>query len=103
MCNLMVKLWSDDAGALIASEWVFVATILVLGSITGLVAIRQAVLAELHDVANALCALDQTFRFSGQSNCCAHTAGSHFVDHDDEIVLKSTHARPWGHDNHACD
>jgi hypothetical protein len=37
--QLMLKLWKDDCGALIATEWVFVATILVLGAITGLVAV----------------------------------------------------------------
>ena len=40
MRQLLLELWKDDAGALIATEWVFVATILVLGSITGLVAVR---------------------------------------------------------------
>jgi hypothetical protein len=60
MRNLMSKLWADDCGALIATEWVFVATILVLGSITGLVAVRQAVLSELTEFANAVLALNQS-------------------------------------------
>src|SRR4051794_37350159 len=47
MSQLMLKLWNDDCGALIATEWVFVATILVLGAITGLVAVRQAAISEL--------------------------------------------------------
>ena len=103
MRNLMVKLWSDDAGALIASEWVFVATILVLGAITGLVAVRQAVIAELHDYANALVALNQSYSFSGQSNCESSTAGSQFIDLRDSIVVHSTAAVPGGFDNRACD
>ena len=41
------KLWKDDCGALIATEWVLVATILVIGIITGLVAVRQAAIVEL--------------------------------------------------------
>ena len=44
MQQLVRRLWNDDCGALIATEWVFVATILVLGIITGLVAVRQAVI-----------------------------------------------------------
>ena len=103
MRNLMVKLYNDDAGALIASEWVFVATILVLGAITGLVAVRQAVIAELHDVANALLALNQSFSFSGQSNCESSTAGSQFRDLPDSIVVHSTAATIGGFDNRACD
>jgi hypothetical protein len=103
MRNLMVKLWNDDAGALIAAEWVFVATILVLGAITGLVAVRQAVIAELHDVANAILALNQSYSFSGQSNCESSTAGSQFIDLPDSIVVHSTAAVPGGFDNRACD
>ena len=103
MRNLMVKLWNDDCGALIASEWVFVATILVLGAITGLVAVRQAVIAELHDYANALVALNQSYSFSGQSNCESSTAGSSFSDGLDSIMVSSVAAIPGGKDTHACD
>jgi hypothetical protein len=103
MRNLLVKLWGDDGGALIAAEWVFVVTILVLGSITGLVAVRQALLVELHDVANALLALNHSYSFSGQSNCQASTAGSAFQDNPDAITVHSTPATPGGFDNRACD
>jgi hypothetical protein len=89
MRNLMLKLWADDAGALIATEWVFVATILVLGSIVGLVAVRQAVISELTEFANAVLALNQSFSFSGQSNCESRTAGSAAVDVNDLIPAKS--------------
>src|SRR5262245_9878195 len=85
MRQLMLKLWKDDCGALIATEWVFVATILVLGSITGLVAVRQAVISELIDVANALLSLQQTYSISGQSNCASSTTGSVFLDSTQEI------------------
>ena len=53
----MLKLWNDDCGALIATEWVFVVTILILGIITGLVAVRQAVISELTETAQAILAL----------------------------------------------
>ena len=43
------KSWDDDRGAWIATEWVFVATILVLVAVVGLVAVRQAVASELTD------------------------------------------------------
>src|SRR5262245_33409609 len=86
MRQLMLKLWKDDCGALIATEWVFVATILVLGSITGLVAVRQAVITELTDVANAILSLQQTYSISGQSNCESSTTGSVFLDSTQEIV-----------------
>ncbi len=48
---MLQHLWHDDCGALIATEWILAATILVLGSITGLTSLRNAVLAPLHDFA----------------------------------------------------
>lgn len=86
MRKLLLKLWNDDQGALIATEWVFVATILVLGIITGLVAVRSAVIAELDDFANALLTLNQTYSFSGQSNCQSSTAGSFFIDANPGVI-----------------
>src|SRR3954467_7883876 len=85
MRQTMLKLWNDDCGALIATEFVFVGTILVLGIITGLVAVRQAVISELTEFANAVMALNQSFSFSGQSNCQASTAGSQAIDSSDTI------------------
>ena len=92
MRHVLGKLWADDCGALIATEWVFVATILVLGVITGLVAVRNAVLAELIDFANAVISLNQSFSFTGQSNCQSSTAGSSFTDAVDSIRNGSTAA-----------
>src|SRR5437660_12921060 len=65
MRQLMGRLWRDDEGALIATEWVVVATILVIGSVTGLVAVRQAILAELEDFAEAISSLSSWWRFDG--------------------------------------
>jgi hypothetical protein len=65
--EVVFRLWTDDCGAWIATEWVFVATILVLGAITGLVAVRQAVISELEELANAVLTLNQSFSFSGQT------------------------------------
>ena len=77
----MRKLWNDDCGStLVTSEILFIFAILVLGTITGLVALRQAVISELTETAQALLALNQSFSFSGLSNCAASTAGSSASD-----------------------
>jgi hypothetical protein len=86
MRHLLLKFWQDDCGALIATEWVFVATILVLGSITGLVMVRQAVISELGDFANAVMALNQGYSISGQSNCQSSTTGSQYLDNVHSIL-----------------
>ncbi len=101
--NLLIHLWNDDTGALIAVEWVFLATILVLGAVTGMIAVRQAVITELHDVANGLLTLNQTYSVSGQSNCESSAAGFFFLDFPDSFIVRSTLATTGGFDNRACD
>jgi hypothetical protein len=80
MRQLLVKLYNDDCGALISSEFLFVATILVIGVIVGLTNVRDAVNAELSEFANALLALSQGYIISGESGCSASIDGSQAID-----------------------
>jgi hypothetical protein len=80
MKTLCAKLWNDDRGALIASEFLFVATILVIGIIVGLASVRDAVVTELAEFANALLALSQGYSISGIIGCCSETDGSQAID-----------------------
>ena len=86
MRTLFSKLWKDDCGALIAMEFLFVATILVIGIIVGLVAVRDAINVELSELANAILALSEGYAFSGQSGCCAFTDGSQAVDNPSLVI-----------------
>jgi hypothetical protein len=78
MKRILSNLWTDDCGALLATEWVIMATIIVLGIIPGLVAIRNGLLHELKDVSNATTSLDQSYEFTGNVLVCPETdrAGS---------------------------
>ena len=76
MRKLFARLWNDDCGALIAMEFLFVATILVIGTIVGLTDVRNAINTELGELANAILALSEGFTLSGQSGCGAQTDGS---------------------------
>jgi len=80
MKQLFARLWKDDAGAIIASEFLFVVTILVIGIIVGLANVRDAVVTELSELANALLALSQGYSISGQEGCCSMTDGSEAID-----------------------
>src|SRR5688500_10047184 len=80
MQKLLRKLWSDDAGALIAAEYLFVATILVIGIIVGLVTLRNAVTAELSELSNAYLALSQGYTIQGLLGCCSSVDGSQAID-----------------------
>jgi hypothetical protein len=80
MVHLMNKLWKDDQGALIASEYLFVATILVIGSVVGLTNLREAINDELTELGNALLALSQGFVISGSSGTAGSVDGSQAID-----------------------
>ncbi len=80
MRQVFVKLWKDDAGALIATEFLFVATILIIGIIVGLASVRDAVVTELVELGNAILALSQGYIVSGQTGCCSQTDGSQAID-----------------------
>lgn len=77
---MFAKLWKDDAGALIATEFLFVATILIIGLIVGLATVRDAVTAELSELSNAILALSQGYTISGLSGCCSEVQGSQTLD-----------------------
>jgi hypothetical protein len=77
---MMKKLWNDEAGAIISSELVLVATILVIGMIVGLASLRDAVVTELADVGQAISNLNQSYSYSSISGHSNQTAGSFFVD-----------------------
>ncbi len=54
-----------QGGFIVSLELVFIATILVIGLLVGWVAIRDAVVFELHDVAEAAGSLNQSFAYRG--------------------------------------
>lgn len=78
--------WSDEAGAILSAELVIVLTLVVLGLITGLACLQQAVIAELQDVSAALSGLNQSYFTPSFRGCLkiwgrtSATAGSFFVD-----------------------
>ncbi len=74
------QLWNDEAGAIISAEIVLVATILVIGMVVGLKSVRDAVVTELADVAQAIANIDQSYSYSGIDGHAAGTAGSFFLD-----------------------
>lgn len=83
MKNLLSRFWRDEAGFVISSELVLVATILVIGLIAGLTAVRDGVVQELGDTAQAFGAVSQSYVFQGVTGHSAATAGSTYADATD--------------------
>lgn len=74
------RLWKEEAGAIVSAEIMLVASILVIGVIVGLKSVRDSVVTELADVAQALANVDQSYSYSGTSGHHAFTAGGSFSD-----------------------
>ncbi len=58
MTLILRKLWHDEVGAILAAEYMIIATLLVIGTIVGIKSLRDAVVCELADTAAAVSAFD---------------------------------------------
>jgi len=81
--TIINRFWSEQDGAIVSAEIMLVATILVLGVIVGLKSVRDSVVTELADVAQAIANIDQSFCYSGTSGHAAYSGGGDFNDQTD--------------------
>ncbi|MBU1694132.1 MAG: hypothetical protein KKC51_09235 [Verrucomicrobia bacterium] len=86
----MMKNRKKKGGFIISAELIMIATILVIGLLIGMVTLRNQVLAELKDLAEAFGTLDQSYAFTGTLQVTAdgetaQTSGSEFEDAVDSI------------------
>lgn len=77
------KLWHDQTGFIVSVELVLLATVILLGLLTGMTAIRDSVISEMSDVAGAVQDLNQGYRIYGTRGHSASTAGMDFRDYRD--------------------
>ena len=83
MKNLVSRLWSDEAGFVVSSELVLIGTILVIGLVVGLTSLRDQVVQETADLAEAISNINQSYSFSAVTGHSSSTAGSLFDDEND--------------------
>jgi hypothetical protein len=81
--KMLSKLWKDDAGFIVSSELILLATIVVIGLITGMTTVRDQVVTELADVADAISEVDQSYSVGGIVAHSSTTAAFQFNDDDD--------------------
>lgn len=60
MKSLLNRVWREDEGVL-TFEWILLITVLVIGIVGGLSAVRDAMITELGDVVEAMISLDQSY------------------------------------------
>ncbi len=97
--NIMSRFWNEQDGAIISAEFILVATILVLGVIVGLKSVRDSVVSELADVAQAIANVDQSYTYSAVTGHAAATGGAVFQDLSD---FCDTNAYPYGGQESKC-
>ena len=87
MKNLNLKA-KKQGGFVLTAELVLLVTILVFGAIVGMVSMRDALNAEMEDVAEAVGSLDQGYHFNGITNdqLTGTIAGSSFEDAVDSFA-----------------
>lgn len=103
----------DDSGVL-TFEWILIITVLVIGVIAGLASVRDAISAELADIAQAMGSVDQSYTYSGVKTEISQGVGAQtqtFFDaawvegsmFNDGIVNVEIEALPAGHDGEYVD
>ena len=82
--KLFSRLWADEAGFVVSSELVLIATVMVVGLLAGLTTVRDQVVQELADVADAVSEIDQSYSSTSITGHTSSTAGSMFDDTEDD-------------------
>lgn len=92
------QLWADEAGFIVSSELVLIATMLVIAMVIGLQTVRDGVLQELGDVGAAIGAISQDYSYGGATGHCSSVNGSQYIDQADVceglFADPSSNARP---------
>src|SRR6185295_9239354 len=79
------QVWREEDGVL-TFEWILLVTLLTIGIVGGLAAARDAIIDELSDVAEAMLALDQSYRIDFPLHVDVHAVStsnasdSQFID-----------------------
>ena len=62
---MLKKFMADEAGFVVSSELVLIATMLVLGLLVGMNTLRNSITSELDDVADAIGNINQDYSYAG--------------------------------------
>ncbi|MBI1346598.1 hypothetical protein GC163_09950 [bacterium] len=83
MKSLCKRLWRDENGFVVSTELILISTVTVIGLIVGLTTVRDVVVIELADVADAISEIDQSYSYGQIRGHCGSTAGVRFHDRAD--------------------
>jgi len=75
--SLCSRIWNEQQGVL-TFEWVLLITLVVIGVIGGVSAVRDAMISEMGDVCGAMVAVDQSYTVVGSTCIPAPLGGRSF-------------------------
>jgi len=78
--NLAVALWNDDAGSVIATEYMILGSTLALGTVVGLDTVSDATNSELQEYGNSIRGISQGYSTPRVQTRAASKQGSAAVD-----------------------
>lgn len=81
MKSILRRIGRNDKGVL-TFEWVLLITVAVIGIIGGYSAMRDAVIDEMGDIADALIAVDQSFTTTAPAGCPGVGSWGTYTDDD---------------------
>jgi Flp pilus assembly pilin Flp len=79
MRQWMIQLWKDDRGAILSIEYLLFASILIIGLVVGLAALRNAIITEFQELGNAILAINNSFSVGGVSGTGGSAQGSQAI------------------------
>jgi len=96
--SFLKRLWREDEGVL-TFEWILLITVLAIGIVGGLSAVRDALISELGDVVYGVTALDQSYTIINPMDVRVHMEGidggsDSFFDDDPEWATTCRPADP---------
>jgi hypothetical protein len=80
MNALCTRLWNEQDGFIVSAELLMIATLLVIGLVAGWSSVRDSIVTELADLAQAIANLNQSYSFGATIGHCGFTGGSFFID-----------------------
>jgi Flp pilus assembly pilin Flp len=74
MKQLLVRMWKDEDGVL-SFEWTMLTSLLTIGVVSGVAAVRDATIDEMGDLSQAMLSLDQSYYIQPPLAVQVHTVG----------------------------
>jgi hypothetical protein len=89
---LLEKLWKDDAGSILATEYLMLGSIVALGGAVGLNSMRDAAVNEMAEFGSSVRAVTQTYRENAVQSMNASRSASPYQK---QSSVPSDYANQW--------